>query len=530
MQLDTEPLLSTTNPKPSSLSDMMTPMAVRVFLTYKRVWLFFLVIIGMALLSFWSLNRHGVNLFNIQTKYLQVQGMPSSKISIVNNQQSIVNNQQSINSNLNSKQQKSDLRVSRLSRKIDVFSNSVKDFSFYVDTCLQGKTPSSIEDLTIAVESFRTSSDRFCSEIYKIFSQIYNIRSKETTIVISDTFMERVEKWLNKDQKMIEASKRQGLIFVDNKLTQESVVYNPVRANRPGAGGADALNFINKLVTDSSANCDFCQYKKYTAMDSFGRLESKHASIVSNTFKIERYHGMVLFRHHDPLNVSQHEFIDGANLAMKFFEKAHSLVPDHEYRIIYWDVLPKASASQVHPHMHLTLGDYSYYAKWNRLHHASVEYAVENKGRNYWTQLLKIHNALGLAVQFGEASAFAYITPQKDYELVVISRKPCLDYFRLVYLTMRILQFNMHQYAISFGMVFPRINSNPDADGYELPMMCRMVSRGPADNPRSDISSFDLFGLPNVNKDPFKLMAVIKEELKKRTLDNADFKEFWTYS
>ena len=80
------------------------------------------------------------------------------------------------------------------------------------------------------------------------------------------------------------------------------------------------------------ASCDFCKFAANTAADSFGRLESEHGVIVSNTFKIERYHGLALLKTHSPIVFSQLQFVDLMKLSMKWFlrtnelgEKSHTL-------------------------------------------------------------------------------------------------------------------------------------------------------------------------------------------------------------
>ena len=119
----------------------------------------------------------------------------------------------------------------------------------------------------------------------------------------------------------------------------------------------------------------------------------------------------------------------------------------------------------------------------------------------------------------------AYLTPQKDFEVIVISEKPCLEFFRLVFFTIRTFFDDLEQYALSMGFVFPKLNTNFDY-GDELPMMVRILSRGAADSTRSDVSSFDLFGTANVNKDPFKVMRQIKKAVEKSKTQEFSFPEW----
>lgn len=125
-------------------------------------------------------------------------------------------------------------------------------------------------------------------------------------------------------------------------------------------------------------------------------------------------------------------------------------------------------------------------------------------------------------LRFGDASLMAYLNPQKDAEIMIIAPKPCLDFFRLVYFTLRGFIDDMGLYALSMGFVFPKINSSPNSSN-ELPMIFRIVSRGSADSARSDIGSFGFFGTVNVNRDPFKLIKQIKKSVFAKQKENFTF-------
>ena len=267
--------------------------------------------------------------------------------------------------------------------------------------CLNGFDAKAIEDLPKIVTLLKNNKKYKCQKHYQLFKSIFQIREKQTSIVISDTFMVKVRKWLNNDEELIKATKHQQLIFVDNLWTLESTVYNPVRAKRPGGNGPGgaAKKYVLKLSEDTKEGCDFCNYKQYTASDTFGIRESNHSVVVSNTFKIEKYHGMTLFKKHRPVDFTQDEFIDAIDLSMLWFKITQALVPEDKYRFMYMDLLPKASASQVHPHMHLTVGDYAYYARWNAFHQSAQRFSTEFTNKNYWTSLLEVHNSLGLTAR-----------------------------------------------------------------------------------------------------------------------------------
>ena len=118
----------------------------------------------------------------------------------------------------------------------------------------------------------------------------------------------------------------------------------------------------------------------------------------------------------------------------------------------------------------------------------------------------------------------AYLNPQKDAEIMILSEKPGLDFFRLVFFTIRTFIDDMQLYALSMSIAFPKINSV--GDGRELPMIFRVVSRGSADSSRSDIGSFGFYGTVNVNRDPFKLISQMRTSIQRRI----DSKFSWNWN
>merc|ERR1712142_553028 len=98
--------------------------------------------------------------------------------------------------------------------------------------------------------------------------------------------------------------------------TDEAVVFNTVRANRPVASTVegDTLNYVNKLVNDSVKSCSFCSYADKTATDDLGSMESKYTVISASRYKADTYHGLASLKTHHPLYFTQHEFIDCMDL------------------------------------------------------------------------------------------------------------------------------------------------------------------------------------------------------------------------
>ena len=113
--------------------------------------------------------------------------------------------------------------------RIPSFTNDLVSFDRISSVCYKNKKPDSIEDLAKFVTELRTNiQTRLCQEQYKLFKLIYGIRTKQTTVVLSETFLPKVKKWMNGNEELVEATKKQTIIFVDNKWSLESVVFNPV--------------------------------------------------------------------------------------------------------------------------------------------------------------------------------------------------------------------------------------------------------------------------------------------------------------
>lgn len=153
------------------------------------------------------------------------------------------------------------------------------------------------------------------------------------------------------------------MISIFNRFTYENTIFNPLRAARPGAKGnvEEISSYLVNLLSETEKSCDFCQYSTMTAEESFGRIESTHASTAGNSFKYDVFHGLVMLRHHNPLQFNKEQLLDFMHTAMRWFATAHKVDPTYRYPHLMWDILPKASASQVHPHAQLSLSPDRFY-------------------------------------------------------------------------------------------------------------------------------------------------------------------------
>ena len=62
-----------------------------------------------------------------------------------------------------------------------------------------------------------------------------------------------------------------------------------------------------------------------------------------------------------------------------------------------------------------------HYQGQHRVHLFAASHYQAQEGRNYWTDLVKLHMYLGLGVAVGGASAIVPLTSHKDHEVMVIA-------------------------------------------------------------------------------------------------------------
>jgi hypothetical protein len=123
---------------------------------------------------------------------------------------------------------------------------------------------------------------------FKIFMDIFQLSSSEGRMEFPETFQNKAWQYFgvkkqghiteSKDQ-VIKRLKKQRIINIYNDWTGEGSLFNSLRAERPGISVDEREKehkLIDKYVQESSQDCDFCQPKKYTPEDVFGRVKGKH--------------------------------------------------------------------------------------------------------------------------------------------------------------------------------------------------------------------------------------------------------------
>ena len=206
------------------------------------------------------------------------------------------------------------------------------------------------------------------------FHVLYAIDSSIGTLVVPDTFAVKVRAWLSNSEELYRNVIMQRIWFMRNRVTGistppstsqstsfvlismlhvlgEASMFNALRGKRPMAVFSGAAEYVENIVADSATDCDFCNYRNFTAMESFGRIETEHAMTAANTFKYDAPHGLIMLRKHNPAHWTQEEFLGLMDTALLWLNAAHLIYPAYAFPNLMWDILPKASASQIHPHI-----------------------------------------------------------------------------------------------------------------------------------------------------------------------------------
>lgn len=353
-----------------------------------------------------------------------------------------------------------------------------------------------------------------CRELYDKFIAIYLIEKRLGSVKIPETFVMKVKDWLGNKDSLYQELFHQDIIHITNMYTRETTVFNPLRDKRPVTKPKESEEaYLERITKESAINCDFCKYKNYTAEHDFGRVESELSFSASNIFKLDRLHAVITIKDHDPVNWSYEQYMDMMRLTNVWLDKAFKSEPEAMYPAIIWDLLPKSGSSQLHPHDQVFLSPNRYQGMVENWRRGGQDYYADHRS-NYFTDLITLYSALGLAVPFKSAVALASLTPRKDNEVDIIAPEANDDFFQLIYYVLRGFMDDHKKYSFSLGGGYPPLDKGCKAG--RIPAFVRIITRGVMTEIRTDISALELFTATNVNIDPYKVINIIKESIQKR--------------
>ena len=59
-----------------------------------------------------------------------------------------------------------------------------------------------------------------------------------------------------------------------NRMTLETTMYNPMRANRPGSQAAQSRDYVDRIIDESRHECDFCNTETATVRNNTHNIDN----------------------------------------------------------------------------------------------------------------------------------------------------------------------------------------------------------------------------------------------------------------
>ena len=327
----------------------------------------------------------------------------------------------------------------------------------------------------------------------------------------------------------VPADNAQTVVIVRNRFSLQTTLWNPARTAKPQTFTA------REALKDPTAGkgCDFCNWRELTAADTFGRVENAHAVSASNLFKISKHHGMVLFKHHDPLTFSEEQLEGLLAAAQGWVHAAAAAAPEEHplHPILIWNALPRSGASQFHGHVQLMLKDTPLPDQTRAVATAGA-FAAAHPARAgcYEADVASAHGALGLRrtlrIADDIASAYACIAPYKDCECVVHGASVSSPAFvRLLHVAMRafidrcgVTSFNACVLGLSLTAAAAPAEDRLHGEGADgMGVTARVVSRGKASSRASDFGALEAFGGASIgHTSPWAVAGALDAEAEAR--------------
>lgn len=372
--------------------------------------------------------------------------------------------------------------------------------------------PSSIADLTKLVNAL-TPAQREPVE------RIFQIAVTQGKIVPPDA----LKPWIEKTFGSLNDALQQDIVRVMNRWTFEGATFNPLRARRPGSGATQQMSAVPAEVVSRIEEMrnkdDFCDPYQRTPADTFGRVFGDRVVTGSNIAKFDGWHGLLIFKEHDPLAIDAALVQDALKVAYQWAQRAHDADPEARHFFLGWNCLWRAGASQVHGHAHITLSQTMAHANVEFLRAVSERYKRETRA-DYFADLIAAHAALGLVVSNGPVIRFASLTPVKESEVILLvppsAAAPDASWGeRLGMLaeplaeTLRIAREQLGTLAFNVAIFGPPLDA-PQQGWQDFPFIARFVDRGDPLSSISDIAALELFGSSVISSDPFAVASALR--------------------
>lgn len=307
-----------------------------------------------------------------------------------------------------------------------------------------------------------------------------------------------------------EQVKNQKIVKTTNKVTYESSLFNELRSRRPFQT-KERIELEEDMKR--TEGCIFCIPKAYyvTPEDTFlehGRIKKETCFTASNPGKYDGYHGLAIFNDHSPFSFG--DFPDYLDCSIEWARSAQKKDEEAIYFFFMWNCLWKAGGSIIHGHTQMSLS--------KGMHYGEIEYLLKVSNDyegNYFEDLYKAHEILGLGFRSSDVKVMAYLTPIKEKEVIVIA-KTVNDLKNAVpkiltcfYTKLGVRSFNL-ALICSPSAIFDGLDEKEKSRWEDFPIIVRIVDRGDLTNRTADFGAMELYASSVVSSDPFAVARELK--------------------
>lgn len=334
------------------------------------------------------------------------------------------------------------------------------------------------------------------------FERIFRLGLTDGELVPPETMYD----WLANHFGSVDAVCRQRIVKVANKVTLEGALFNALRAQRPLQAPPVAENLEERI--SSREGCDFCSPLEHTPADVFGRIRGRHSLTASNVAKYDGWHAIIVFDEHHPLRFNADQVSDYLDTAQRWAQKVHETDPRACYPFFLWNCLWRSGASILHGHAQMTLTGDMHYAKVENWRQAALRYRAAH-GTGYFSDLVAVQRALGLALDHGTATIFPTLTPFKEKETHIVARQLDDDFKSALFLVLNTFVERLGVQSFNLVLYQPPLGDTPE-DWCDFPHVIRIVDRGGLENSTSDVGAMEFFAQSVVATDPFRVADALR--------------------